>query len=953
MKIKSIVLALLVFTFSAVAQTPAPAPGADTPAAALTKLFNAGMDAFKAGDYTTASTKLQQVVDQAGPQSQLATVYFILGAAYFNLGNYPQAVERLKTFREKYPANPQVADATYAIAQADLLNKNLEDAAAEFARLEQIPRYRENALRYEALAYKEGGHLDQAANALEKLIAGGVSTPSTVNGAMELAEIYVAQKEPDKAVGLMQVIFDHIDLVENMIRLNSMASVLGDRLLAERSDSAAINIYLQIRTPEELANFQAERYATLANMIQQNIDAMRSNPADAMQHVAANNQLQPELVKAKALYDEATKLPDYTPGLLVREGRAWFDSDKKWESIVVFNRLVTKYPKAKERETALYSMITAYTDLNQAERARQLCSDYIAGYPSGPNASTVNYLQGVAALRSHDPAGAETLFGRTLANEPGSSFREQMSFLLANAKFDQGKYDEAINQYKLYLKDFPTGEYAEESEYRAAVSLVYAAKYEDAIGQLNRYLKDYPKGTFRADAKYRLMVCQYAGQQYDEVITAAASWQKEFPDDEMEGEMLSLLGDSLEAEGKLTEAIPVYVESSKKAKTDEVLNYSLFEAAKDMQKLGQWEAMSDMFRAFVKEKPTNPSVVAAMYWIGRALTHEGRPEEAKKLLVNQLRLYIADPRKEAVEQLLQQLVQLCEKRPRPPATTIAAASGVISGTSSPTPEPTPIPYNASAELDKQLAAFDSNANATTQARLTYARADMAAALRKPDEHDKLIGQIATIFKPEDLSPALLAQAGDYLLTQGSADAATRLYTELKEYFPNSRYLDSAYVGLGDIAYSNKNYQTALKLYTDAADKYTGERIKDATIGRAKCLAELGQFDQATELFNQIASTREWRGDATALAVYSLGDIQARQGHWAESIAYFQRVFVLYQRYIPWVAKAYIGSAASFDKLGKRTEAINHLQEMLHNEKLQGMPETKQARTMLATWGASA
>jgi len=94
------------------------------------------------------------------------------------------------------------------------------------------------------------------------------------------------------------------------------------------------------------------------------------------------------------------------------------------------------------------------------------------------------------------------------------------------------------------------------------------------------------------------------------------------------------------------------------------------------------------------------------------------------------------------------------------------------------------------------------------------------------------------------------------------------------------------------------------------------------------------------------------GEVTAMAVFYLGEIEAKQNHWPEAIAHYQRVFVAYQKYLPWAAKAYVRCAEAFDHLGKRPEAIAHLREMLRNEKLKDFAETKQATKLLAGWGAS-
>src|SRR4029079_18075474 len=123
-------------------------------------------------------------------------------------------------------------------------------------------------------------------------------------------------------------------------------------------------------------------------------------------------------------------------------------------------------------------------------------------------------------------------------------------------------------------------------------------------------------------------------------------------------------------------------------------------------------------------------------------------------------------------------------------------------------------------------------------------------------------------------------------------------------------------------------------------------------GKARTLLELGKFDESRKLFEQVASIREWRGDATAQAIYQLGDIEARQFRYNEAIAYYRRVFVAYQKYLPWVAKSYLKAAETFEKMGKREDAINNLREMLRNERLQPLPEFQQAQRQLRDWGVA-
>ncbi len=164
-------------------------------------------------------------------------------------------------------------------------------------------------------------------------------------------------------------------------------------------------------------------------------------------------------------------------------------------------------------------------------------------------------------------------------------------------------------------------------------------------------------------------------------------------------------------------------------------------------------------------------------------------------------------------------------------------------------------------------------------------------------------------------------------------------------------IDYAYQGLGEIAYQKKDYQKALHFFNDGTEKIAATtKLKDISLGQAKTLLALGKLDEAQKAFEQVASVREWRGEATAYSVYSLGQIAAKRGKWAEANAFYQRVFVGYQKFLPWVAKAYLGSGESFEKLGKTQEATNTYRELLRNEKLANFSEAAEARKRLEALG---
>ena len=941
------------------------AQGVVTDADQFVAAYNAAMAAFNAGKWPEAAggfeAAIKLIIDDKAPQ--LPPLLYLTGAAYFNGQDNGKAIEAFKKYLAKFPNGEKALEIKLGLARATLRAKQFDEAAKLFQQFEAIPALRDEAMAAEVEAYRGGNKPDQAIGVLERQIAPEIRTTGQANGAITLAQLYADKKESGKAVALLQKLETKVTLIENPVGLNAVAVKLGDDFLGEKKFADALTAYRAVRAREEVLKFQQGRIATTGARIEYNLKAVVGNPQAMAQVQMVNTQLKETLEESKKMLEEFEKLPDFGPALLLRMARVFYDWEKRWESIVVYERLLTRYPAAKEREAALFGEVIAYAELEQPKRCQQVCEQYLKEFKDGPNAGTVGYLSGAVALQAQDFKGAESYFGTMLERVPNSEYKEEMRFLLGNTRFMQGKFDEALKDYNKYLSDYPNGKDAEEVGYRIALCAVFTGDFEKGMGLLSAYLGKYPQGIMASDGRYRLMVCKYAASQYAEVLKDAVAWLRDYPQNPQQGEVEALVGDSYAAENKLEEAVAAYRRSYQAAVTDEVLNYSLFEASKHLQKLGKWTEVSKMFEEFVRAKPDNPAVVSAMYWIGKARGKEGKVEEAKTFIVENLKKYIAEPKREAVELLLQQLAQFCSRRPRPPVPPPAPATpapvvakGTAPATPAPPPEPppaTPPPYDAYAELAKQIAPLEDSTNITTKARLLYARIELAKLIKKPNDADKMYLEMADRFKPEDLSPYLLAQVGDFLLFRGDEEKAAGYFRKLKDDYPKSDYLDYAYVGLGEVAFGKKDYPQALELFTDALDKIgASSKVKEATVGKAKTLLALKQYPEAKKLFEQVASVREWRGDSTAFAVYSLAEIEAQQGKYAESIALYRRVFVAYQKYLPWVAKSYLRAADSFEKMGKRQDAIDNLKEMLRNEKLVKFPETEEAKKRLQEWGAA-
>ena len=210
--------------------------------------------------------------------------------------------------------------------------------------------------------------------------------------------------------------------------------------------------------------------------------------------------------------------------------------------------------------------------------------------------------------------------------------------------------------------------------------------------------------------------------------------------------------------------------------------------------------------------------MTAIYWIGKAKAHDGKIDEAKQLAADTIKKYIDDPNRDAVEQLITQLAQLCVKKKKPAGEETVAAP----------PRQRSIPAPSSIACSRPNGG---NESATAKARILFAKAELARLRRQPAEEEKNLAQIATGFKPEDLSPLLLGEAGDYLLSKGKFDQAEGFYQRLINDFPKSQMVDFAYNGLGEIAYEKKDYPKALKYFNDGTRQDRGRTKAQGNLGR--------------------------------------------------------------------------------------------------------------------------
>lgn len=947
---------------------------AELPDNSAEQTFKAGIASFQQGNYDEAAKRFQEVLG-AGPSGDaLETVLFALATTYFSQKNLPKAEEYYNRCLKEYPNGANRNKALIAISQIQMqtgrkadAEKTLKQASEGTGDLAAQARLARSGM------LSESGNQAEAAEALKPLVAGGIKDDLSVQAAMALAEIESKQGHLDEALKLLDQLQAAASLIDNPLQLDILAVRIGDGLLSKGERRKALRMYAIVRPKEVVTNLQKERIAALEKRIADNRASLQNNPKAFMEVNAANARIQAEIGDLKKVLDQFEKLPDTAVPVRIRQAKAYDEMDQKWETILIWESLL-EMGDPKVREDALFSIGAAYGSLGRGGDAEAFLDRYLAEFPNGKYAAQAEYLKGAVALEAGDFSKAESLFGSRVEKGNSSNLAEDMLFLLANSEFAQGanpanpnpaKYKEAIEDYQKYLAKFPQGKFAEESFYRIALCHFQLGDYAKALDALRTYAKKYPKGSFTGDADYRIALCYQAANKYDEVVKQCDEWTKNHEGEQMQAEVLALRGDAYAAKEMPAEAADSYRRSLNRAETAELLKYSLMEANKQYQKLDRWDDIAAMFSDFAERHPDHPAAVAAVYWVSKARIKQGRAEEAKAYLAKNILLNINDRRKDAVEQLLSQLAQTCSKRPRPPLVPKAGApathgplethaSATADQSPTPRPSPTPLPpYDAEGDFSKYLSEKNAGSTPLAMARLRYAMAQLAGFTKKPEKQKELMISLYKEFPADQLSALLLAECGDIALEKGENDKAEAFYKELLTSFPKSDLLEYAYYGMGAVALARNQPAEAVRWFDDAVEKAAAEaKLADITYGKGKALLAMGKMDEAKKTFEEVAGNKEWRGEITAKALLSLGDLEEKRGNTAAAIQYYQRVFVAYQRYPALVVTAYLKAADGFTKLGESSKAAAHLREMLSKPRLAQTPLAEEARKKLESLPAA-
>ncbi|WP_395751877.1 tetratricopeptide repeat protein [Prosthecobacter sp.] len=934
------------------------APGALNIQQETEALVNAAGALFAEAKYQEALAKLA-IAKKNLNNKPFESILFTEGACYYNLNDYPKAIEALEAYVKEFPTGGAIIDVRMALGRSYIASKQ-EDKGIEVLTdvVRNSPEKKAEAGLIIADTLNKQGKQDEALKILTNVIEGGIRSAESIQAAMLAANIYVATGKLDEATALMDKVRNFASGGDSIAQMNNIYLKLGDEMMEKKAYKEALGAYQLVRKKAEISRIQADQIAKLEGQLK-TAKGVRKD------------EIETKLKANREIMAEIEKRTDYDASLYYRLGRCYYemgapredgagDPSRLWQAILAFEVIVNEYKQFPQRDKCLYGLITVNAALKRIEQVGKECTEFVDLFPDSEMVGEVGMMKGMILYQNKK--SKEAIIALKDAMRAPKADKERLSFVIGSILFELQSFDECRQNYEALLQNYPQTIYKDDVQYRIALTYFYQNDYKSVTKALKTYIKDNPKGQYVVDARYRLAFIDFQGGDKKNAEAELLSIIKDAPNDQNIGQVHALLGDIYNQRADYENAMVHFAAAVDKAKTDDVLTYALDQLTDLYVGANKWKELAEVWQRYYNTHKDNEDLsLKAILWISRALIKDGKVEDAKKLLAEHIKTRIPNVANQQVEGLIQQLVTISAPKRRrataaaapAPAPTDGAkpADGTkpAEGAAAPPPAPEQTFEEVEKQLEELLSPPQAAMNGTAQMRILFAKTWLAKTMKLPDKAEKYFNIIIEVAKPDDLSPMLLATVGDSARKKGDLTKAEACYTRLNELFKDSEYADGAAVGKGEIAFEKGEYDKALELFRAALSDYPGSsRVLDATQGEAKTLFKLKKYDEAKKIFEQIANTKEWRGHATANALRMLGEIEAAQGKHEASIAYFQRVFIAHQKWKDEMAKAYLLCSKSFIALSKKEEAKKTLEEMLARKDLEGQPEMKEAEKLLGT-----
>ncbi len=638
---------------------------------------------FASKDYTRTIQFLTVSLAGLTSDDEKGEALYQIGEAYYQTGDYKEARNQYQAFLSAYPDHRLHEQAQYALAWSYLKLKDYPKAVGAFDELAgDSSEIGQAALFRRGVAEKLSGAPDDARTTWQSVLTRYPSGPYADNATYELGVLSFEKGDVDVASGEFDRIvarFPTSDVLADAHRMK------GECLIAKSQFSQAIGEFekaLAVQGGDPATRAAASYQAAWSNYKAGNLErAEASFKAFLKDYPGDARATEAEFWLAEAYYQGGKYRPALesygrvlaSAGRVKKEealyGSAWshYKLAEFRDAAALFDRLAKDYPSGTFAADARLRVADSYYSLKEYSRAAGSYRSFIRTFPSNASADYATYQLGQAMFRSGDNSQAVSEFQSLLRNYPNSDLRDDAQYAIGWVSFQNKDYTEAIRDFRLMISQYPTSplvpkalysigdafynmnQYGEaERAYREVIErhatspavadaviglqycLVAQGRSSDAVAFVDEFIAKNPNLEASQALQLKKAELYYGQKQYGEAAKAYLDYVSRYPKSGQVPLALYWAARSRASEGKLSEAIPLYLRAASSAGVSpSVATASLLEAADAARQRSDNAQMKGILDRIEREYPQSEAALMAGYLKG-SVALEGKAVETAR-----------------------------------------------------------------------------------------------------------------------------------------------------------------------------------------------------------------------------------------------------------------------------------------------------------------------------------
>ncbi len=836
-------------------------------------------------------------------EQELERFYFMAAAALIQLEDYDEAVLLLQKHTSKFPNATDAVIAWEWLGDCYGMQEDFTRAAQAYRQLRA--RYNLRGPELEAIAAKEANALvrlarwDDAVPLLNQLLQ---ARDPALRGqaATLLVRAYLALDQVAEIVRLLPQLLT-VSQARYDIDFNVMLIFGGDAKYHAEDYENALLLYQLALTKEELLAWHDEQIAL-------HEDTLRTRQAEL--DVRAMTTLRTRLRELREARIDLVRRDSFTEELLFRKGQTLFELNRKWEAFWTFWSIWKTLPGGDLTRQALFSAYVLAGELLMDERAIAFGYTFMDSFGPGDYFDEVTLQLANLHLRNKQYTEAIAISDRARKMNPDHAFIDRLVFITGYSLFQQGELASALAAFHEVRENHRDSESEEGALYWIGMTHLFRAEYPEARDEFSEFTARFLGGMYVEDARFRLAVTEYGLSDFDASRELFERFLETYPLSVLRAEAHAFLGDIAGAQGRLEDALTNYRLVSRYTGDMPQINYAAFQIGKILELQSRFADMAEFFAAYLQTYRLDGQYTEALHRLGFARKMMGDVDGMLRTYEDAIRRYGHRIDALGIDLIIRDWV---------------VAFRSVRGES-------PLEW-----IRKEYSDAVERRAEPLRLRLEWALSDLCGE-PAPAGLEQLDLRQA--------SPAVLEWLGRVLATSHPEIARTALEKAVEE-FPDNPWMEEALSSWADLEAKAGLHSRALALYERIFELFPmGLRAGAALKNAADMKVLLRQFDAAMQDYLRVLEVREWRGPLWPESLFKVGAILLDQGKLQEAFGYFQRVYVLYEGYPEWAARAYLNSGIVLERLNRRREARETYQELLNRETLRNTEAVREARTRL-------